>query len=80
MNEEKKIAGKTPVQCHFEEGKSYAWCACGHSANQPYCDGAHKKTSITPMVIKPAKTQSVWLCVCKQTKNPPYCDGSHKHC
>ncbi len=27
-----------------EEGKEYWWCACGQSADQPFCDGSHKGT------------------------------------
>ncbi|MGK7371680.1 MAG: CDGSH iron-sulfur domain-containing protein, partial [Candidatus Halalkalibacterium sp. M3_1C_030] len=26
------------------EAGTYAWCACGESDNQPYCDGSHKGT------------------------------------
>ena len=25
------------------EKKKYAWCACGKSETQPYCDGTHSK-------------------------------------
>lgn len=80
MSDEKIIAAKAPVQCHFEEGKTYAWCSCGRSDKQPYCNGAHASTSLRPMIVKADKDRSVWLCQCKQTKNPPYCDGSHKDC
>ena len=36
-----------------EEGKKVAWCACGRSANQPFCDGSHSRenTGITPIVF-----------------------------
>ena len=27
------------------EKKKYAWCACGKSAKQPFCDGTHSKYS-----------------------------------
>lgn len=80
MNDERVISAKEPTQCQFEEGKTYAWCACGRSAKQPYCDGAHSSTGIKPMIVKADTNRAVWLCQCKQTKNPPYCDGSHKNC
>lgn len=70
-------AQKEPYETAVEAGKSYAWCACGRSKNQPFCDGSHKGTGLTPVVFKAAKTEDVWLCGCKQTKDKPYCDGSH---
>lgn len=27
-----------------EKEKTTAFCRCGHSANKPYCDGAHRKS------------------------------------
>ena len=63
----------------FESGKTYAWCACGRSSNQPWCDGSHQVTSLTPLVFVARKSETKALCMCKQTKNPPYCDGSHRH-
>lgn len=73
-----KRAGEFPVAVNLEEGKTYAWCACGLSKNQPFCDGSHKITTITPKVFKAEKSGEAHLCMCKQTKNQPYCDGSHK--
>ena len=32
---------KAPYAVEVEEGKTYYWCACGRSKNQPFCDGAH---------------------------------------
>ena len=29
------IAQKSPYAVELEEGKTYAWCACGRSGNQP---------------------------------------------
>ena len=37
-----EIAQKGPYPVVVEAGKSYWWCACGKSARQPFCDGAHK--------------------------------------
>lgn len=36
------IAKKGPFAVELEAGKNYHWCACGKSANQPFCDGSHK--------------------------------------
>ena len=36
------IAQKSPIPFEVEAGKSYFWCACGQSKNQPFCDGSHK--------------------------------------
>jgi len=47
-----QIAAKEPKGVTLEAGKSYAWCACGLSANQPFCDGAHKATDMKPLVFK----------------------------
>ena len=36
------VAGETPQRCELEAGKKYAWCTCGNSEKQPYCDGSHR--------------------------------------
>uniref|UniRef100_A0A3B4AHB1 Iron-binding zinc finger CDGSH type domain-containing protein n=1 Tax=Periophthalmus magnuspinnatus TaxID=409849 RepID=A0A3B4AHB1_9GOBI len=63
----------------LKAGKRYAWCACGHSQKQPFCDGTHraKAPNIEPMRFTAEKNQTVLLCACKQTRNGPYCDGTH---
>ena len=71
------IAEKQPAQVDLEAGKTYAWCACGLSKNQPFCDGAHSKGDLRPMVFKAEESKTVWLCQCKQTGGSPYCDGAH---
>ena len=35
------IAAKQPAGVELEAGKDYYWCSCGHSKNQPFCDGSH---------------------------------------
>lgn len=82
-----KIAGCEPSCEQLEAGKTYAWCTCGLSEKQPFCDGKHKALAyeengetIMPfksMKITMDKDAEVWLCHCKQTETPPYCDGSH---
>jgi CDGSH-type Zn-finger protein len=70
-------AQKAPYGVTVEEGKRYFWCACGRSANQPFCDGAHKSTTMTPLAFTADKSGQVWLCGCKATAGQPFCDGTH---
>ena len=72
-----KAAGKAPIMQDLLEGNTYAWCSCGRSDNQPWCNGAHKGTSFAPKVFEAERTGKGAMCTCKLTKNPPYCDGSH---
>lgn len=71
------IAQKEPYPCALEEGKRYAWCACGHSSSQPFCDGSHKGTEFSPTVFTAGETKTAYLCGCKHSGNVPFCDGSH---
>lgn len=73
-----KVYDKVPVKVSIEAGKKYAWCSCGLSDNQPYCNGAHKGTGFSPTVFVAEETKDVHLCNCKHTKNPGFCDGAHK--
>lgn len=75
---EPKIAQRSPYVCDQKPGR-VAWCACGHSANQPYCDGSHGRlnTGITPIVVEVAEERKVAWCGCKHSGNKPYCDGTH---
>ena len=72
-----KIAARFPAAVTLEPG-TYFWCACGRSSNQPFCDGSHKETGLSPVSFVIDSKKSVFLCQCKQTKNRPFCDGSHK--
>lgn len=71
------VAQKAPYAVPVEAGKSYFWCACGHSATQPYCDGSHKGTGMAPLRFTAEAAKTVYLCGCKATKNAPFCDGGH---
>ncbi|MBU0528211.1 CDGSH iron-sulfur domain-containing protein [bacterium] len=73
---EPTVAGIKPKITELEKGKTYAWCACGDSKDQPFCDGSHQKTEFKPVVFK-AEGGKVALCMCKKTKGAPFCDGSH---
>ena len=39
------IAQKAPYPQLVKAGQTYAWCACGQSKNQPFCDGSHKRVT-----------------------------------
>ncbi len=71
------VAQKAPYPVDVEEGKKYFWCACGKSANQPFCDGSHEGTGILPMKYEATKSKTLYFCGCKATKGQPLCDGSH---
>ena len=71
------IARKQPFDVDVEEGKEYWWCACGRSESQPFCDGSHKDTGLTPVRYVAEATGTVFFCGCKRTANQPRCDGTH---
>ena len=63
-----------------DEGpRKVAWCACGESEKQPYCDGSHarKNTGKQPIIVEISEAKKVAWCGCKQSGNKPYCDGTH---
>ena len=71
------IAQKAPYEVEVEKGKSYWWCACGRSQNQPFCDGSHNGTEFTPVEYTAKRDRTVYFCGCKRTANKPLCDGAH---
>lgn len=72
------VAAKSPIGVELEEGKTYYFCTCGQSANQPLCNGSHKGSGFAPMAFTAEKSGKAFLCQCKQTANAPFCDGSHQ--
>ncbi|MBK9374819.1 MAG: CDGSH iron-sulfur domain-containing protein [Holophagales bacterium] len=72
------IAARGPVPVKLEAGRTYAWCRCGLSKGQPFCDGAHKGTGFSPLVWTAEESKEAWLCQCKHTGKAPFCDGTHK--
>eukprot|EP00672_Neobodo_designis_P004794 CAMPEP_0174856442 /NCGR_PEP_ID=MMETSP1114-20130205/35928_1 /TAXON_ID=312471 /ORGANISM="Neobodo designis, Strain CCAP 1951/1" /LENGTH=107 /DNA_ID=CAMNT_0016091241 /DNA_START=46 /DNA_END=369 /DNA_ORIENTATION=+ len=72
------IAKTAPVGVEVVAGKTYFWCVCGKSKNQPWCDGSHAGTEFQPMPWTAPETKTAYLCACKRTKNAPFCDGSHQ--
>ena len=73
-----KIAQKSPYVVDVEEGKTYYWCSCGLSAKQPFCDGSHKGSGLSPLPYTADKTGQAAFCGCKATANQPLCDGAHR--
>jgi CDGSH-type Zn-finger protein len=78
MTEAPIIAQKAPYPTEVEAGKSYFWCACGRSNNQPFCDGSHKGTGLSPTKYEATESKRVFFCGCKQSAKSPLCDGTHK--
>ena len=71
------VAQKAPYAVEVEAGKTYFWCACGRSSNQPFCDGSHKDTGLSPVKFAAEEAGRVFFCGCKRTGAPPLCDGTH---
>ena len=70
---------QAPYPVAVEAGKSYWWCACGKSANQPFCDGSHKGSEFAPTQYKADESKTVYFCGCKQSKNGALCDATHRN-
>jgi CDGSH-type Zn-finger protein len=72
------IAQKAPLPVEVEAGKTYFWCACGKSSKQPFCDGSHKGTGLTPVKFTADANKKLFFCGCKASAKAPFCDGTHK--
>jgi len=72
-----RIADVKPAVLELEPG-TYAYCTCGESAGQPFCDGSHAGSGFSPKMFEIAETCRTALCTCKMSKEAPYCDGVHK--
>lgn len=73
-----KKVQSSPYAVEVEVGKTYAWCACGLSQKQPFCDGAHKGTGMSCIRYQATETKTVYFCGCKASQKGALCDGSHK--
>ncbi len=71
------VPQKAPYPVEVEAGKKYFWCACGLSSKQPFCDGSHQSTDITPAMYEAEQAKTLYFCGCKRTQGVPLCDGSH---
>ena len=77
VSDEPKVAQKGPYKVELMATYRYAWCACGLSKSQPFCDGSHEGTGFEPMEWTARRTQTISFCTCKRTTNAPICDDSH---
>ena len=70
-----------PYPVMVEEGRTYRWCSCGLSADQPWCDDSHEGTGFKPIEFVAPITAEFYMCGCKGSDNKPYCFGKlHRPC
>lgn len=73
------VAQAGSYKMEVEAGKTYWWCSCGKSSQQPFCDGTHKGSGFAPMKFEADTTGIVSFCGCKSSAKAPRCDGSHRN-
>jgi methylamine---glutamate N-methyltransferase subunit C len=71
------IADNKPKTVTLEKGEKYLFCTCGRSGDQPFCDGSHAGTGLTPKSFVAEQDGEAVLCQCKHTSDAPFCDGTH---
>lgn len=71
------VSDNKPIATELSKGEEYHYCRCGRTKTQPWCDGSHVGTGISPQVFTPEKSGEAHICLCRQTGNSPYCDGTH---
>ena len=71
------VADTRPEVLELEPGRTYHWCRCGRSKDQPWCDGSHQGTGIDPIEFTVETHKNYALCKCKKTAESPFCDGTH---
>ena len=74
---EPTICQRKPAVQNVEPG-TYFWCACGRSKEQPFCDGSHKGTGLSPTKVQIETAGTVAWCMCKHSGQGAFCDGSDK--
>jgi CDGSH-type Zn-finger protein len=81
VQEHPPIASRTPFRVELLGGYRYAWCSCGLSKYQPFCDGSHTSSplGLKPVIWTQDKDETVLLCGCKRTAGGPKCDAAHRN-
>ena len=65
-----KSAADQPCCVTVEAGKTYAWCTCGLSEKQPFCDGRHKKIEGNPFASQRFTAEEKKRFGCVNAKKP----------
>lgn len=73
---DKKIVQKKPYVMEMKAGK-YAYCTCGNSSKDPFCDGSHKGKGFRPEIVELDEDKKVAWCGCKHSSKGAFCDGTH---
>ena len=67
-----------PIPHDVEKDKSYFWCSCGKSKNQPFCDGSHAGSGLGPRIFTATEDGFIAFCGCKHSNDSTgKCDGTH---
>jgi CDGSH iron-sulfur domain-containing protein 3 len=73
-----RVCDTRPQVMDMEPG-NYAFCTCGLSANQPFCDGKHIGHGMVPQLVQLTEAKKVAWCMCKHSQKGHQCDGSHRN-
>ncbi|MEJ6736639.1 MAG: CDGSH iron-sulfur domain-containing protein [Flavobacteriales bacterium] len=71
-----KIVQKKPYVMEMKAGK-YAFCTCGQSSNDPFCDGSHAGSEFRPEIVVLEEDKKAAWCGCKRSSKGAFCDGAH---
>ena len=76
MKKKFPFAQNKPFVLLMKPGR-YAWCSCGESRKQPFCDGSHENTGMYPIIEFITEEKTIAWCGCKASDKKPFCDGTH---
>ena len=55
----------------------YAFCTCGQSKKDPFCDGSHAGSEFKPEIVVLEEDKKAAWCGCKHSSKGAFCDGAH---